>query len=93
MTAAITAALRETELTGADGAAVALALLYAREMDAGIAASVNGRQLLEVLTALGMTPRARAAVTKGAQSSDHAPSRSKVDELRARRERRTKIVD
>lgn len=45
-----------------------------------------GRQFVEVLVELGLTPRARAAILKIAPQQ--APSSSGLDELRTRRERR-----
>jgi hypothetical protein len=69
-----------------DAALQELARAYARGIDANSEMlSVYGRGYRETLMELGMTPRVRAALTKG-QVPD-APA-SPVDELRKRRERR-----
>lgn len=83
---ALESALRSVVLTPADGAAVALAREYAKSIDELGAAAQDklGGKLLDVLEALGMTPKARAALTKGAEPPKH----SGLDELRARREKR-----
>lgn len=68
-----------------DGAAVQLAREYAQAIDAGSALDVLGPKMLSVLESLGMSPRARAAITKEA-NRDAGPS--PLDELRARRDAR-----
>ena len=78
-------ALKQVTLQPEDAAAVALARTYARALDADQAAlPKGGHRFLEVLVELGMTPKARAAVMKG----EKAPTKSPLDELRARRERK-----
>lgn len=76
-------ALRDARLEPRDGAAVELARAFARYVDKH-PDDLNqvGRSFLETLAALGMTPKARAGVVQGAP-----PAASKLDELRARRER------
>ncbi|MGH9252333.1 MAG: terminase small subunit [Acidimicrobiales bacterium] len=69
MQTALTAALKDVELEAKDGVAVALARTYARTIDADAKALWRlGPRLLEVLIQLRMTPAARAAVVKEAQS-------------------------
>lgn len=85
---ALRAALRDTDLTGSDGAARALAITYARQLDGGEDPTRLGPALLAVLTALGMTPAARAALT-GKGTADGRTPGSPLDELRARRRART----
>ena len=84
---AVTAALENVKTTPADGGAVRLAGVYAAAIDAD--PSQVGKLepgLLAALEALGMTPRARAAIAgKGAKD---APSGSRLDELRQRRRAR-----
>jgi len=70
-------------LAPVDQAAVQLALTYAAAVDAGEPVEKVGPPLLAVMEALGMTPRARAALAKGVTSA--GPSASPLDELRARR--------
>jgi hypothetical protein len=65
---------------------VELARIYARLIDqADGSVTAYGRGFRETLETLGMTPKARAALTKGEPPSA-APS--PLDELRARRARR-----
>ncbi|NIJ10618.1 hypothetical protein FHU38_000962 [Saccharomonospora amisosensis] len=92
--AALYAALREVETTPGDAAAVALAKRYAALVDADEAAAVKvGPLLLDCLRELRMTPKARAAVVKGADGDGGKP-RSKLDELRERRrQQRTADMD
>lgn len=80
-------ALADLSIKPADGAAVELALTYAREIDAGGDLAKLGPALLATLTALRMTPAARAAAVKGGQ--DAGPPASPLDELRARRAKRS----
>jgi hypothetical protein len=71
-------ALKATPITTGDAAAVALARRLAAALDGG---ELNwGRQFLETLTALGMTPKARAGVL-GVNPAASDP----LDELWARR--------
>lgn len=87
--AAFDVALRSVTRTAADGAAVALARTYARAIDAGIEElSKVGPKMLDVLTELGMTPKARADLAKNITQAP-APSPG-LDELRARRETRAR---
>jgi hypothetical protein len=69
-----------------DQAAAELALQYAREIDLGGDLAKLGPALLSCLTALGLTPAARAAALKGA-GGDSTPAEpaNPLDELRARR--------
>lgn len=87
---ALYAALRATETSGADGAAVALAKQYAAEIDDGGCGECGSRfermeklgpKLLAALEALSMTPRSRAALVKGGPDVGASP----LDELRQRR--------
>jgi hypothetical protein len=81
----VRAAVKDLALAPADQAAVQLAIRYAVAIDAGEPVEKVGPPLLVVLEALGMTPKARAAVKGGTSAS---PSDSPLDELRARRVRR-----
>lgn len=80
---AVEQAVEVLALTPADQGAVRLALTYAQAIDLGEPVEKVGPPLLAVLEALGMTPRARAAITKGGTSA--SPSASPLDELRAKR--------
>ena len=87
---ALATALKSAPIAPADAAAVALAKVYAGALDDADDSedlARAGRLLLPVLNALGMTPSARGAITKGASSED-APVTSRLDELRARRRSR-----
>jgi hypothetical protein len=70
---ALRIALADTEYTPSDTAAVALAVKFAEIIDgtrdAKLVADL-GLKLLAVLTALGMTPAARAALTKGVTTTN-----------------------
>jgi len=85
---AVQTAIDALTLTPADSGAVKLAHSYATAIDAADEPADMldrlGPKLLAALEALGATPRARA-VRKGGAS---APVASKLDELRARREKR-----
>jgi hypothetical protein len=74
---ALRIALADTEYTPSDTAAVALAVKFAEIIDgtrdAKLVADL-GSKLLAVLTALGMTPAARAALTKGVTTNGVSPS-------------------
>jgi hypothetical protein len=80
---AVRGAVEVLALAPADQGAVQLALTYAAAVDAGEPVEKVGPPLLAVLEALGMTPRARAALTKGVTNG--VPVASPLDELRARR--------
>ncbi len=84
---AVTAALATVKVTPADGGAVRLAGVYAAAIDDDPAqVGKLGPGLLAVLEALGMSPRARAAIAgKGVKD---APARNRLDELRERRRAR-----
>jgi len=92
MTGQLTTSLIESidaiEVTDRDEALVHLAITYARMIDS-LPESVArvGPQLLACLEALLMTPRARAAVMKGA-NDDQRQQLSPLDELRERRRSR-----
>ena len=65
MQSALTRALKGVERQPEDGAAVALARRYAKEIDADARALWRlGPRLLEVLVELRMTPKARLAAVK-----------------------------
>lgn len=89
---AVQKALDDLKLAPVDGGAAELALKYARAADrSGANLEKLGPLLLAVLTALQMTPAARAAAVKGGDSgSEH---RSPLDELRARRDRLYRASD
>lgn len=80
-----------TWLTPQDGAAVALARLYARTIDADPdQAGILGPHLLKVLDQLGLTTLARAKsphLAKTAAAGTQSSKALALDELRARRER------
>lgn len=82
----VTAALLALTTEPVDAGAVELALTYARHIDAGADLAKLGPALLATLTALGMTPAARAALAKGDSGE---PAASPLDELRTRRSART----
>src|SRR5262245_5957827 len=85
LASALSRAITKTAKTPADGAAVALARLYARMIDADpTMAKELGPRLLEVLVQLGMTPRARAGAFRS-EPVGFGPARAALDELRARR--------
>lgn len=80
---AVRTALDALNLGPSDQGTAELALCYARAVDAEGGLDKLGPQLLAVLESLGMSPRARASITKGATNG--SPSASPLDELRARR--------
>jgi len=86
--AALDRSLASMKLTPSDEAAQALAREYAKAIDGNpeMLAKVGAR-LLETLVELGMTPKARAAVMKGATPPAGV---SKLDELRAKREQKAR---
>lgn len=85
---ALTRALADVDQAAADGATVRLAYAYAAELDTPGADLVKvGPLLLACLTELGMTPKARAAVT-GKGGPTREPTGNPLDEIRQRRERR-----
>lgn len=99
VTEALNDALAAVQLKPGDAAAVALARAYAAELDVktcpecdrgGDLAKV-GPLLLAVLTALGMTPAARKAVT-GKGGTDASSGPSPMDELRQRRANRKRAA-
>lgn len=79
-------ALLDLELAEPDRAAAELARTYARAIDSGDDLARLGPALLATLTALGMTPAARAALSKGGPAGE--PPASPLDQLRARRDAR-----
>lgn len=86
LTESVAEALDSLPAEPVDAAARELARVYARQIDDCPATLVDiGPKLLAVLESLGMTPRARAAATKG---STGGAARSPLDELRNRRARR-----
>jgi hypothetical protein len=87
---AVRRALADLDLPATDRAAAELAMTYARAVDSDGDLSKLGPPLLATLEALGMTPRARAAVKKVAEvTTDAQRPASPLDELRARRAART----
>jgi hypothetical protein len=93
-------ALGAVELRESDGAAVELARRYADEIDQWERCSgdpdyagedglkIYGPKLLQALDALGLTPKARSAVTKGGGASSASAGSNPVDQIRERREQR-----
>jgi hypothetical protein len=85
MELAVGRALKATPLQPSDGAAAELARSFARVIDADDAMIPQvGRQFLETLAQLGMTPKARAALAP----TEVPTQQSGLDEIRARRELR-----
>lgn len=84
---ALDRSLRALTLQPEDDAVVALAREYTAAIDAdGQQLVMLGKNLRETLIELGMTPRARAAMFKG---EPEKPATSPIDELRARRQKRS----
>ena len=80
-------AVKSLEAKPTDEAAIELARWYARELDNAPGLLItHGRAFRETLETLGMTPKARAAMSKG--EVPKPPVFSALDELRAQRERR-----
>ncbi|MDM4721147.1 hypothetical protein QTQ03_16640 [Micromonospora sp. WMMA1363] len=80
-----------TEVDQRDTATAELALTYARDIDNGAAElSKIGPPLLAALEALRLSPRARAT-GKGAKS-DEPGNAGRLDELRARRARKSRTT-
>lgn len=88
---AVRKAVGALETAPVDQGAAQLAITYARAIDAGGDLDKLGPQLLAVLEALGMTPRARAAVAKGGPSGN--ASANPLDELRKRRAARQRAAE
>lgn len=89
MVQAVSAAIESASgpLTDRDQAAVELARTYARDIDAGGDLAKLGPALLASLAQLLLTPAARAGALRHGKQPD-AGGKSKLDELRERRERR-----
>lgn len=86
ITLALERALESVDVTPADAATVALALVYANAIDTGAEdLSKLGPKLLAALESLLMTPKARTAILKGGE--DEQPA-NPVDALRAKRRER-----
>lgn len=85
---AVNDALESMELQDEDQATAELARAYARNIDARQPIEKVGPALLACLDALLMTPRARAAVMKGAPGAGAAKPSNPIDELRERRRAR-----
>lgn len=80
--------LRALKVEPKDRAAAELAISYARLVDDMPAMIIKvGPLLLSVLESLLLTPRARAALVKGA-TGDQGKQHSPLDELRSRRNKR-----
>lgn len=80
-------ALNAKPIEPRDKAVADLALTYATQVDEGGPLEKLGPPLLAALEALGMSPRARAAATRGGKPDD-AERKSPLDELRERRARK-----
>jgi hypothetical protein len=96
--AALRQALNEHDMAKRDAATVELAMRYARAIDndpSAIVLSKVGPPLLAALEALYMSPRVRAAVTKGAKDGPPAAATptAKLDELAGRRARKGPTAD
>ena len=87
----VRAALDERTSDPKDRAAEELAVTYAREIDLGGDVAKVGPALLACLTALLLTPAARASAMKGG-TSDNKPTR-RLDELHQRRARKGRAAD
>lgn len=86
----LTRSLKALQFPPTDAGAVRLALSYAQAIDEGGDVARLGPGLLSVLESLGMTPKARATLLKGVRGEQpDAKPANPLDELRARRERRT----
>ncbi|MFW6033984.1 MAG: terminase small subunit [bacterium] len=72
MTSAFSRSVRRADRGAADGAAVALARVYARQIDDGEDLGKLGPQFLQVLDQLGMTPRSRQARRPGETAGTNA---------------------
>src|SRR5262245_28632603 len=93
LTSAFTRAIGKTTRSPADGAAVALARLYARMIDADPSAIEKlGTQYLSVLVQLGMTPKARGGDIRSDPVAT-GPAGRALDELRDRRVRKAADLD
>lgn len=90
LTDAVKNALDELDPAKVDQATAELALTYASQIDLGIGELEKlGPQLLTILDAMLMTPKARAAIVKGAKDERQSP----LDELRARRAARQRDAE
>jgi hypothetical protein len=94
---ALREALSEVDIPSQDTAAVRLAYGYASNLDGGGDIIKVGPLLLSALDALGMTPRARAALVKGTSGGDDsappaAPTAipGALDQIRERRARKSR---
>lgn len=84
------AALDERTSDPKDRAAEELAVTYARDIDYGGDVAKVGPALLACLSALLLTPAARASAMKGVSSDKPA---NRLDELRERRARKGRAAD
>lgn len=89
MASIVAASLREIQLNDSDLGVAALCVKYAEEIDKGNLAALAkyGPPLLSAMEALQMSPRSRANANKGAKNDQPIPA-SKLDELRAQRDKR-----
>lgn len=90
---AVGATLDVLELAEEDAGAAALARRLAQTIeveDSGRTVAELAGKLLAVLESLGATPAARKALLKGVHQGDGGKQRSKLDELRAKREARAR---
>lgn len=85
--AALDKALEDVAVLPKDGATVQLAKRYADDLDNGADPIKMGPAYLACLESLGMTPRARAAMTGKGDPSSGTGTRA-LDQLRARRDAR-----
>ena len=79
-------AISDLDPSEVDKGTAELALTYARKIDDGEDLTKLGPQLLNVLEAMLMSPRSRAAIQKGMQSE--RATKSPLDELKAKRRAR-----
>lgn len=91
------AALREVgsqhEFSESDYPLMEMVLKYAKTIDQGGDLQKLGPGYLNGLEALLLSPRARAAAMRGAKTGGTTPGASKLDELRARRSRKSGAAD
>lgn len=87
------AALAERETDPQDQAGAELALTYARDVDGGGDLTKIGPALLACLTALLLTPAARASAMKGGTGATQPTPGRRLDEIAERRARKGRAAD